>query len=829
MISQIEKTILSAYLINENYSRTVTAHLQSDFFESEVGKVLSKIALGFTRKQGKTPSQTVILTLLSQVKGISEQTFSSCNQTVAEVFSPDNVADIKNTDYNWLLEETEKWCKERSVFNAILKSVDIIDGKDKDKLDKSAIPDLMQKALAISFDSSIGHNYIDDAEVRHENMMKKVNKIPFRVKYLNDITDGGCDSKSMQTILAGTGCHAKGTDIMLWDGSTKKIEEITTDDMLLGDDGGIRYVNSLIRNRGVMYRVTINSTGDEFVVNEDHILSLYNTESKKVVNISIKDYLNSSNNFKHHSKAYYLKQPAIFKKNNLKISPYFMGIYLGDGSTHNIGITNMDDEVISYFKDYVYTNYPDAKIRETDKEYTDCKTYHVSCCKFDGFQKGYNEIARDFFEYGLIFNNSEKRTSCDKKFIPNEYKTSSIDDRVELLSGIIDTDGYYNGDVRKGYEIVTKSKQLASDIKFVAQSLAMMAKIKEKVVNGVTYYRVNISESFTSPKLKCKVLRKISKPKERCNPLHSSFTLEKLGVDDYYGFNISHNNLYCMGNFMVTHNTGKSMMMCSLAADYISMGYDVLYITLEMSEEKISHRIDANLLDIELNSLKSIPRDTYLRKFEEFKQAGYGKLIVKEYPTSSASCANFRFLLQELDIKQSFKPKIVFLDYLGITLSSRFKSSENMYQIQKSVAEEFRGLAVEMDFVAWTATQINRGANGKSEIALGDISESFGINMSCDMVLGLTSTPELVAMNQLKIEQLKNRYTDLNYNSTKLLDVVRAKMRIYDNGRETIPYKKVKSTKFDNTLNKIESGDKPFVFDKSMIRPKKEYTKFNLE
>lgn len=300
---------------------------------------------------------------------------------------------------------------------------------------------------------------------------------------------------------------------------------------------------------------------------------------------------------------------------------------------------------------------------------------------------------------------------------------------------------------------------------------------------------------------------------------------------DIVDISVEHDNHRYYTDGISSHNTGtgKSMMMCSLAADYISMGYDVLYITLEMSEEKISHRIDANLLDIELNSLKSIPRDTYLRKFEEFKQAGYGKLIVKEYPTSSASCANFRFLLQELDIKQSFKPKIVFLDYLGITLSSRFKSSENMYQIQKSVAEEFRGLAVEMDFVAWTATQINRGANGKSEIALGDISESFGINMSCDMVLGLTSTPELVAMNQLKIEQLKNRYTDLNYNSTKLLDVVRAKMRIYDNGRETIPYKKVKSTKFDNTLNKIESDDKPFVFDKSMIRPKKEYTKFNLE
>lgn len=263
-----------------------------------------------------------------------------------------------------------------------------------------------------------------------------------------------------------------------------------------------------------------------------------------------------------------------------------------------------------------------------------------------------------------------------------------------------------------------------------------------------------------------------------------------------------------LNTFMGGTGTGKSLVMCSLSSDYISLGYNVLYITLEMAEEKISTRIDANLLNIELDQLKNIPKATYLKKFDKFREEGYGKLIVKEYPTASAGVGHFRFLMRELESKQEFIPDIVFIDYLGIAASSRYKS-DNMYQIGKSISEEFRGLAVEKNVAIWTAVQSNRGSQSSSDVEMTDISESFGINMVCDFILAIISTQELKALGQLRFKQLKNRYEDMTNFSSFLLNVTTSKMKIIQdddytrkNPQEIIP-KKITSilpnkSKFDS-------------------------------
>ena len=227
---------------------------------------------------------------------------------------------------------------------------------------------------------------------------------------------------------------------------------------------------------------------------------------------------------------------------------------------------------------------------------------------------------------------------------------------------------------------------------------------------------------------------------------------------------------------------GKSLFMCHCAASCISQGHNVLYITLEMAEEKIAERIDANLLNIDLNELQSISRDDYERKFEALKSKTHGKLIIKEYPTASASSLHFRALLNELALKKSFKPDIIFIDYLNICSSARIKPGGNVnsYTYIKSIAEELRGLAVEFALPVVSATQTTRSGYSNSDPGLEDTSESFGLPATADFMFALVTNEELEGLNQILVKQLKNRYSDPNYYKRFVVGVDRAKMRLYD-------------------------------------------------
>lgn len=464
MSSQIELTILSAYFTNETYNRAVTAHLKPEYFEDEESKILIEQGIKYTVETHGLATKTTLLTVLESLTDIPEVIYQRAIALVDEIYSDTIVNDVRKISMDWLLSTTETWCKERSAFNVVFKAVDILQGKHKENgkiVDKAVIPDMMQKALSISFDTTIGHDYIEDAEARYEFMHQKIVKLPFKSPLMNRITGGGVEKKTCNMLLAPTG-------------------------------------------------------------------------------------------------------------------------------------------------------------------------------------------------------------------------------------------------------------------------------------------------------------------------------------------------------------VGKSLAMCSLAADYIEQGYNVLYITLEMAEQKISERIDANLLNVALDQLKNIPRNTFLKKIESFKEKGYGKLIVKEYPTASAGCAHFRFLMQELEIKQGFVPDVVFLDYIGIATSARYKNSDNMYQVNKSISEEFRGLAVERNFAGWSASQTNRGGVGAADLDMTDISESFGITMVCDLILALISTEELVSLNQIRFKQLKNRYGDPTQFNSFLLSIDRGKMRIYEPVNTNFP-----PSNFSVSREPDDTQDDSPVFDLS--------------
>ena len=227
---------------------------------------------------------------------------------------------------------------------------------------------------------------------------------------------------------------------------------------------------------------------------------------------------------------------------------------------------------------------------------------------------------------------------------------------------------------------------------------------------------------------------------------------------------------------------GKSLFMCHVASSVLLQNKNVLYITLEMAEEKIAERIDANLLNVNIQNITDLPKAMFEKKVHKLKKKTEGELIIKEYPTASAHAGHFKALLNELSLKKSFKPDIIFIDYLNICASSRYRAGSNVnsYSYIKAIAEELRGLAVEANLPIVSATQTTRSGYASSDVDLTDTSESFGLPATADLMFALISTEELEGLNQIMVKQLKNRYNDPTIYKRFVIGIDRAKMRLYD-------------------------------------------------
>lgn len=226
---------------------------------------------------------------------------------------------------------------------------------------------------------------------------------------------------------------------------------------------------------------------------------------------------------------------------------------------------------------------------------------------------------------------------------------------------------------------------------------------------------------------------------------------------------------------------GKSLILCHLAAAYLNAGKNVLYITMEMAEEKIAERIDANLMNVNLDEIENLSKESYLKKMAAIRNRTNGRLIIKEYPTASANVLHFRALINELYLKKKFKPAVFIVDYLNICASSRYKAgSTGLYEYVKGIAEELRGLAVEHEVPVWSATQTNREGFISSDPGLQNTSESFGLPATADFMFSVVSNDDLEKLGQYMITQLKNRYSDLNKNKRFIIGVEKSKMRLHD-------------------------------------------------
>ena len=259
---------------------------------------------------------------------------------------------------------------------------------------------------------------------------------------------------------------------------------------------------------------------------------------------------------------------------------------------------------------------------------------------------------------------------------------------------------------------------------------------------------------------------------------HLPFDLEKFNTITKGGLVKKSLNVALAGT-----GVGKSLFMCHVAAGALTQMKNVLYITMEMAEERIAERIDANLMNVPIDQLENLSKDMFDKKMHKLTDKGIGKLIVKEYPTGAASSIHFRALLKELKIKRDFTPDLICIDYLNICASSRMKSmggAINSYIMVKAIAEELRGLAVEYNLPIVTATQTTRSGYASSDVGLEDTSESFGLPATADLMFALISTEELENLNQIMVKQLKNRYNDPTIFKRFVVGIDRAKMRLYD-------------------------------------------------
>jgi len=426
LIANIEQTILRNMLTDEKYMRKVLPFVQPDYFQG-VYKTLFKEAGKYVGKYNRLPTAESLTIELNDNPNMSNDQYQMAMDIIPQLFS------VEKTDHDWLIDATEKWCQDRAIYNAIMESIQIIDGKH-DTMTKNALPDLLQKALGVSFDKNVGHDYVENAEQRYEFYHTEEDRIPFDLEYFNKITKGGVPNKTLNICLAGTG-------------------------------------------------------------------------------------------------------------------------------------------------------------------------------------------------------------------------------------------------------------------------------------------------------------------------------------------------------------VGKSLFMCHVAGAALAEGRNVLYITMEMAEERIAERIDANLLNVPIDQLDKMSKDMFTNKVSDLARKTSGKLIIKEYPTGSAHAGHFRALLNELKLKKQFEPDMIFIDYLNICASSRMKGmggAINSYTYVKAIAEELRGLAVEFDVPIFSATQTTRSGYSNSDVGLEDTSESFGLPATADLMFALISTEELEGLGQLAVKQLKNRYNDPTQHRRFVIGVDRSKMRLFD-------------------------------------------------
>lgn len=391
--------------------------------------------------------------------------------------------------------------------------------------------------------------------------------------------------KKRLIVLSPTGCHARGTNVVMFDGSLKAVENIEIGDLIMGRDGTPREVLRLYHGSAPMYKVNpIRSK--PFIVNGEHVLHVWRTDKPhREEDITVDEYFASSKSKNHFRMLMVNDRELEFQNPTIcPIDPYFMGVYLGDGHTHTCAVTSADVEIEQFLYEFAKSNNLNInKIETKSKAYTyklTCPSESMVLLEQNNHKR--HSLIAQFERLGLIIGNKKNRTACEEKFIPECYFTASVHDRYQLLAGLVDTDGYL-GAIGSYYEYATKSPKLKDGIIRLAKSLGFAISCREKLVNENVYYRVSILGDIFKIPVRIKRKQCTYDFNRNKDPHHETFTVESVGVDDFYGFELSGDHLYFTDNFIINHNSGKSYSLYLLLRWHHDKGRRVCLIVPNVS------------------------------------------------------------------------------------------------------------------------------------------------------------------------------------------------------------------------------------------------------
>lgn len=756
-----QEKIVQAMIMDRVWASQIAEVLKVDFFEYGFLKKIASSYLEYNSKYKEFPSIELLATITaSELKSPADEAIrSQVKDFLVRVSEHKDLGDL-----GYVKEKSLDFCKRVGLQKALEQSIDFIETEKYEK-----VVETIKKAIAAGMEHSSGLDLTADVDARYSETYRRTVGTGVPELDQRKILNGGLGAGEIGVVIAATGCHAKGTEILMYDGSLRKVEDVRPGDLLMGPDSKARKVLSLVRGQDKMYKI-VPVKGDSFTVNQEHILSLRRTNtgagSRKdgeIVNISVKDYLKTSKTFKHLHKLYRVGVEFAESQSALPIDPYMLGVLLGDGSLSRkrIEVTTADPEISSELKTFAESF--GVGLSKHEK-----KNNAASGWYFTNKGKHRNPLVGTLDKLGLI------DTKSNTKFIPMLFKTASRNERLKLLAGLLDTDGSYN---HVCFDYVSKSKLLADDVAYVCRSLGLAAQTKETTKSDQhgtvgTYYRVCISGDVSE--IPTRIARKkAATRRQKKSVLVTGFSVVEQPKDSYYGFQVSGDHLYLMGDFTVTHNCGKSHVLTHFGAQALLRGKNVLHYTFELNERAIGIRYDSHLLDI--NSLDCIDNREAIKAFYAENAETLGHLRIKYYPTGGATVNTLRSHIDKL-ATEGFVPDLLIVDYAGIMRSTE---KYDLLRLElKKIYEELRGFANELDIPVWTASQSNKEGADKDYVDLTNMAEAYGQAHVADFVIGLSRKSMNKSTGLGNIFIAKNRAGVDGLQFQIILDTARSRLKI---------------------------------------------------
>lgn len=788
---KFQEKIVEALFYDRVWATQIQDILNPDYFEYAYLKLVTSIYFKHYEKYKDFPSLDLVSTLIVDSLKADKSKTDSLLVAQIKAFLPRLASPMNPGDFPFVKEKTTDFCKRVILQRALEKSVTIINEGNYDQ-----VSEIIRKALASGTTTTRGLDLFskDDIDARYAGVFRKT--VPTGIPELDQRTvlNGGLGGGEIGFVVAASGCHAKGTKILCFDGTWKNVEDIQIGDRLMGPDSRPRHVLRLVRGRDTMYRVTPKK-GKPFIVNKEHILSVKSTWKKnRIENLKVSDILSFG---KEKIKSLKLYRPSAISfqdAGNLALDPYIMGVLLGDGSfsSKRVEVTTADGEIYNSCLNFAKKNSMSLTIHPK-------KGNAASGWIFRGET---TQLIDSLTEMNLW--NARSGT----KFIPFEYKVSSIQNRLEILAGLLDTDGHLHN---KCYDFISKSERLACDVVEIAQSVGLAAYMRQctKGIKSLNfegqYYRVSISGNTDI--VPCRIERKKALPRRQIKDVKNvGFSLEELPEDDFYGFTVDSDHLYVMEDFFVTHNCGKSHMLVQFGAEALKRGCNVLQYTFELNEGTVAIRYDSYLAEID--STFCFEHKDDIKKLYEEKEDEFGRLIVKHYPMGSATVNTIRGHLERLKA-ESFIPDIILIDYAGVMRST--ERSDLLRLELKKISEELKALADELKVPIWTALQANKEATTSEVVDMSNMAESFAQAAAADVILGLSRKAEQKAEGFGNLFVAKNRAGKDGLKYQIHIDTAQSRLRILrsDEEREYQSSKKVGQEAWKKILSRADEGAFP--------------------